>query len=868
MKFLVLLFLILITLNADAVNWKREMAIGGDALDDSAAFQINSTSKGAVYSPVMTEAQRDAIASPTAGLGVFNSDDGFANLYDGSTWLEFIFSGSTQVLTNKTIDSSLNTITNIVDADLSAGADVTRTKLAPGTANYVLINDGSGEFSEEQYLDKTRGGTGITSTATFPASGTVVTEEGPHTLTNTTLTAPVINGGALNGGTASTANVWYAPSDTKANLDSLCPSLSAGSLVYATDEGTYYVCDGSTLEGLGSGGGGTGINYLSNSGAEETDISNFVAFADTGIGEDMTGGSPTSTITRNTTTPLRGVADFQFVKAVSAQYEGFSTDFTIAPADQTNIIRVAFEYNTDDANYDDGDMRVYIYNVDSAVSIELPVRDLPANARGKYEAYFQAAAGDTNYRLGFIVNDAVADSYTVYFDNIEVGPANLFAGLSDTGLRVTKNDAQSFTGTVTIEFDDVEFDNRAGYDATTNYNYTIPESGLYYISYNVNMEATSGTISNWQGWFQVNDSGFYGFSIKNPVANGDFHTMSGYGLKNLAKGDTIRVQISSGGGSSQTGSTSADGSGLTIFKIKADGATSAGKVTSFHAYNASGFSVPNNVNTKVTTGWTVQDDSLGNWDGDDFVVAESGRYLVMGGVLYGATMAVGTGVTAQVRRNGNLIAQGYTEIPDATIIRQSIPRAVAVEFLEKGDLIALHTFQNSGAAKTLDSGSGTGRGSFLTVIKLNGESSGTPTSKIRLKYQSNDGQSIPDTTNTTVTYENKVFDSHNIFNPSTGIATLPRAAYCQIDAQVRFNSATWGASQRIQMQGNGTGSTTQRVIQRFVTAGTYGPTTTKYSDYVYFEKGDTFYVEVSQNSGGPVAIVSSNSDNHIFMECD
>jgi hypothetical protein len=51
-----------------------------------------------------------------------------------------------------------------------------RTKLASGSANHVLINDGTGAMSSESVLAKVRGGSGQDNTAvTFPASGTIGT---------------------------------------------------------------------------------------------------------------------------------------------------------------------------------------------------------------------------------------------------------------------------------------------------------------------------------------------------------------------------------------------------------------------------------------------------------------------------------------------------------------------------------------------------------------------------------------------------------------------------------------------------------------------------------------------------------------------
>lgn len=80
----------------------------------------------------------------------------------------------------------------IVNAMIDAAAAIDRSKIANGTANHVLINSGTGAMSSEAQLAGTRGGTGVSSTATFPTSGVVVTEAATQTLTNKTLTTPKI----------------------------------------------------------------------------------------------------------------------------------------------------------------------------------------------------------------------------------------------------------------------------------------------------------------------------------------------------------------------------------------------------------------------------------------------------------------------------------------------------------------------------------------------------------------------------------------------------------------------------------------------------------------------------------------------------
>ena len=52
----------------------------------SAKLLVATTTQGAIPAPKMTSAQRNAIASPTEGLQVFNTTDHAPSIYDGTTW--------------------------------------------------------------------------------------------------------------------------------------------------------------------------------------------------------------------------------------------------------------------------------------------------------------------------------------------------------------------------------------------------------------------------------------------------------------------------------------------------------------------------------------------------------------------------------------------------------------------------------------------------------------------------------------------------------------------------------------------------------------------------------------------------------------
>lgn len=57
-----------------------------------------------------------------------------------------------QTLTNKTVDVSINTFTNIANSNIAAAAAIARTKLASGTAYRIIANSSNGEMAENAAL--------------------------------------------------------------------------------------------------------------------------------------------------------------------------------------------------------------------------------------------------------------------------------------------------------------------------------------------------------------------------------------------------------------------------------------------------------------------------------------------------------------------------------------------------------------------------------------------------------------------------------------------------------------------------------------------------------------------------------------------
>jgi hypothetical protein len=75
--------------NTGASNWmfldEQGLALFGANATPS-IFTANSTTKGTIPAPRMTATQRNAVASPTAGLQVFNTTDNTVDVRDGTRW--------------------------------------------------------------------------------------------------------------------------------------------------------------------------------------------------------------------------------------------------------------------------------------------------------------------------------------------------------------------------------------------------------------------------------------------------------------------------------------------------------------------------------------------------------------------------------------------------------------------------------------------------------------------------------------------------------------------------------------------------------------------------------------------------------------
>jgi uncharacterized protein (TIGR02145 family) len=163
MKKLIPLFLILFSMNSFA-----QIGIGTETPNAAAILDITSTSRGLLL-PRMTTTQRNAIASPVAGLMIYNTTSNCMNLFNGAGWNE-LCGTATQGL-----------ITTINCAGATHNGTLTSGSAASSVSSVISYTGGNGL----PYSGQTVTSTGVTGLTATLSAGTMASGAGSLTYTIT-----------------------------------------------------------------------------------------------------------------------------------------------------------------------------------------------------------------------------------------------------------------------------------------------------------------------------------------------------------------------------------------------------------------------------------------------------------------------------------------------------------------------------------------------------------------------------------------------------------------------------------------------------------------------------------------------------------
>jgi hypothetical protein len=547
-----------------------------------------------------------------------------------------------------------------------------------------------------------------------------------------------------------------------------------------------------TVASLSSGSGTGGINYITAYDAEKT-VAGWNRFQDAAAATPTDGtGTLTAnniTLTQNTTTPLRGTADFKITKdAVNRQGEGVSYDFTIDRADQAKPLTITFDYSGSGVTWATsttsiGDIQVWIYDKDAAQLIQPAAYTLDGSK--KFKGVFQTSASSLNYRLILFVGGTTATSWTFNFDNVKVGPDYALLGCPVTDW---KNDLAWTFGS----------------------GYAVSSYGIWY--------RRVGDSLHVRGWFQSGtvSAGSLGY-IQLPAG----YTLdtskfpSGSNVHRVGLASQLTAATNALGSSSLYQVIFYDGStnNQLFFGWQASSAqyqkTNANSLINSNENCAFEFSVPitgwgsttqmsndtdtrlvsfyaqNNSNQSLATGVNLQfpnniQDSHGAWNGTDtYTVPVPGDYYVTGSFNI-STPSAGD---VYVYKNGVMFMHLTSWVSNSNCYNGG----ALLRGLKAGDTLKL---QHSVSSATFVANSGLYF--WLSIFRLSGPSAIAATEAVNAKYYCT-GVGTANAT-TPINFDAKVYDSHGFVTTGSGWkATAPVAGKYSIKVLVNPNVAPGGS---------------------------------------------------------------------------
>jgi len=599
------------------------------------------------------------------------------------------------------------------------------------------------------------------------------------------------------------------------------------------------------------GGGASGINYMVDDNTDaENGIGDWVEYNDA-VGVNPVNGvdqltTQLVTFTQNSTTPLRGTADFKYIAtAANNQGHGASCPFTVDLADKAQKLTISFDYDTSAANYADDDIRISVYDVTNDVLIRVNGEDLKAG-KGTHYAQFQTASDSVSYRLIMHQSSTTALGFSVYFDNFKVGPTSIAKGsiISDwrdytpTGSWVSNT---TFTGKYRRVGDSMEIymtveltgtPTSATFAATIPSGYTIDEDKLSasFASNKTNLghvyayDSSTSTNRN-SGYATAHSSteiriltdGFGVLGVSSPFtwASGDHIEMS------------IKVPIV--GWSSDTAMSSDLG----------------GRDVSVVAYGAPVTSVAGSV--AIPFNYSELKDTTSSWDGTQFTAPESGDYLLVYS-LHHVSKTDYHGVWV----DGSTI--GWTAYEPAS----DVFNGTKVVTLNKGQTMSVR--MNGATTPVLNS-----INHRISIQKLASPQTILETETVAAMYGTDAGLSIPNAAVTTIIHEDISYDTHNAYNTSTGEYTIPVSGKYILSTNIGWNGVSVASGDLYRLLVYKSGVIAVDVYLETNATNSSSRPNVGQSATIDFVKGDIVLIKVYQNSGVAASLMTDAQVNYFSI---
>lgn len=631
---------------------------------------------------------------------------------------------------------------------------------------------------------------------------------------------------------------------------------------------------------LGSGIGG--INYIENSDAE-SGTAGWSTYADAAGSApvDGTGGTANITWSRSTTSPLRGVADFNLVKdAVNRQGQGVSYDFTIDSADQAKILTISADYEVLSGTFATGDLAVYVIQDPAGTPVVLQPAgyQVTAGTNGnklRLAATFQTASNVTSYRLCIHVASVSALAYTLAFDSVAVSPQQVVYGAPVTDWQdytpvITAVTTNPTLGTTTV--------NKARWRRvgdSMQIEYQVKQtsagtagSGLYFFALPSGYAVDSSKLGYFSAHDGVAGAGSVTIQTASTAGTGSVYAYDATRLACLFVADSIGA----GGVTWGSANFAFSNAALTVSftaQVPILGWSSSVVVSSSTdtrvvaaRFNTSTARTTNNTAPAIIYD-VVQYDTHGAYNSSTgtYVVPVSGQYKVSAFALWSATAStVGHSFSLQLKRNGTFVSNICGTRAQTTALATFDCSGSTTFNLNAGDSLTFGGYSDT-ASTTIASQP---LSNWVCVERISGPSQIAASESVAMRAYNTSGFSVPNNSVTTITGWTTSYDTHGAFNASTGIYTVPVSGKYRVSGTLLFASSALVVGQPFSLIAGQSGSVSSNWVcgQSWAMGNVTTAAAAGGSDTIQCLAGDTIAIRAYQSQGAARSLSTSATENH------
>lgn len=537
------------------------------------------------------------------------------------------------------------------------------------------------------------------------------------------------------------------------------------------------------------------------------------------------------TFTRTTSSPLSGDASFLITKdAANRQGEQVYIPFTIDSADQAKMMTLSFDYQVasgtfvfSDGKTTDSDVIAYVYDVTNATFIEPIGFRFTNNSNAKMS--FQTASNSTSYRLLLHVATTSASAYTLKVDNICLTRQVL---ASDSLITDWKSYSPSING------------------ATTSgmvFNYSRVGQMLF-----VEGAVILSTVSASQFRISLPGSLLIDSSVSSTTLVGsmirDATFSSTFNLLGLGGNSYVTGSYNSGGAFVSDNTSNLFSAGATIsvsFQVPIQGWATNTSVLSSGEGRVVAASITHTSNLSVTGGSAIVPTSVLK-DTHSAYNTSTGQYTCPVAGIY---RVVAGGITSTGQRTLKIYKNGSYHMAIVSVNTSAVLGGEYQVDCKAGDVLTVVP----DSSDTLIY-SATNYQMYLSFERISGPEQVQAGEIVVASYTPSADQSVPNNTDTKITYNTKSIDTHGAFDTTNNRYIVPASGIYEISGAVTWymSSSVRNTDMNVQLWKNGS------LYKKTYKAFGYSSDVvyTSYEYFVELKAGE--YVEIYVNQTSTVTL--------------